>query len=289
MRNVHRISLLVALLLATQSTALAWHDAGHMVVAQIAFDRLDAPVKSRVVQLASQVKFENGQYDPLTVACWMDDLRAVEAFEPLKDWHYINIRFVVSGPTGNAPAPPINAVTGLEWAIKKLSDPTSSERGRAYALAILMHLGGDIHQPLHASTRYTTKLPQGDAGGNFFPLNETLPLKNLHAYWDAAGGMFGQGPIARPLSEESTAQIAKHAETIAAANPPSSIANLKDLRPRTWANESHALARSVVYKGIAEQGTPDDAYMKKTQATSSKRIAAAGYRLAAVLNRALKQ
>jgi hypothetical protein len=289
MRYFRRISLLVALLLTFQSPAFAWHDAGHMVVAQIAFDRLDAPVKARVAQLVSQVKFENNQYDPLTAACWMDDLRTVDPFEPLKDWHYINIRFIVSGPTANAPAPPINAVSGIEWAIKKLSDPTSSDRGRAYALAILLHLGGDIHQPLHASTRYTSKLPQGDAGGNFFPLNENLPLKNLHAFWDAAGGMFGSAPIPRPLSDESKAQIAKYAATITAANPPSSIASLKDLRPRTWANESHTIARTMAYKGIQEKGTPDDAYTTKTQTTSSRRIAAAGYRLAAVLNKALKQ
>lgn len=48
----------------------------------------------------------------------------------------------------------------------------------------LSHFVGDVHQPLHAVTRYTKNYKKGDAGGNLFKLNFGY-IKNLHALWDA--------------------------------------------------------------------------------------------------------
>jgi len=41
---------------------------------------------------------------------------------------------------------------------------------RSYAMRLLVHYVGDLHQPLHAADRLNSRYPKGDAGGNFFPV-----------------------------------------------------------------------------------------------------------------------
>ena len=48
-----------------------------------------------------------------------------------------------------------------------------------------MHYVGDIHQPLHASTRVDSKYPTGDRGGNNFPVTPKDGINELHAVWDS--------------------------------------------------------------------------------------------------------
>lgn len=62
----------------------------------------------------------------------------------------------------------------------------NEEDAKSYALRLLIHYIGDIHQPLHASARVDKKYPKGDAGGNFFTVPAKENTKNLHAVWDSA-------------------------------------------------------------------------------------------------------
>jgi hypothetical protein len=59
---------------------------------------------------------------------------------------------------------------------RKQLDPTpnkgiSWDLSDSFHLRMLIHYIGDIHQPLHASSRYTKDYPDGDEGGNFFKLS----------------------------------------------------------------------------------------------------------------------
>jgi hypothetical protein len=262
MPKVLAISLLFMGLIIPATMALAWDDTGHMVVAQIAWENLDSLAQKRVNQLAQRVFLPERTYDFVTVACWMDDARDFPMFEPLREWHFINKRFIVSGPAQDAPPPPVNVQTILEWCMQKLGDGTSSENAKAYALAYLIHLIGDIHQPLHCATRYTERHPQGDAGGNFFPLRNA-PRAKLHSYWDAAGGLFNFVEVKRPLDGVGQQRIRQFARDIMAAHPSNSLQNVNDLQAGNWAEESHQLARSEVYRNIEENGKPDSAYVTK--------------------------
>ncbi|HEU4389064.1 MAG TPA: S1/P1 nuclease, partial [Blastocatellia bacterium] len=169
--RLQSIVLTLVLLLAINTSAGAWGDTGHMVVAQIAFNNLDGQRRARVTQLAQKVQLGNRTYDFVTLACWMDDTRDFPMFEPLKDWHFLDKRIIVSGPAQEQPPPTVNVQSILEWAIDKLDNPTITDSAKAFALAYLVHLAGDVHQPLHCATRYTTDHPNGDRGGNLFLLN----------------------------------------------------------------------------------------------------------------------
>lgn len=59
------------------------------------------------------------------------------------------------------------------------------ERGKSYALRLLIHYLGDVHQPLHCMSRVDKEYPAGDRGGNDFPLPNHYSANELHAVWDA--------------------------------------------------------------------------------------------------------
>lgn len=62
---------------------------------------------------------------------------------------------------------------------------TSEASAKSYALRLLIHYLGDIHQPLHCATRVDKAYPEGDRGGNLFPLPNHYATDDLHAVWDS--------------------------------------------------------------------------------------------------------
>jgi len=61
------------------------------------------------------------------------------------------------------------------------------EDARSFALRLVIHYAGDVHQPLHATALVDDKYPNGDAGGNFERLPDICGAHNLHAVWDSTG------------------------------------------------------------------------------------------------------
>jgi hypothetical protein len=74
------------------------------------------------------------------------------------------------------------------------SHVTNEEDAKSYALRLLIHYVGDIHQPLHATSRVDDKYPAGDRGGNNFPIPSKQTAKNLHAVWDGVVYLFTSSP-----------------------------------------------------------------------------------------------
>ena len=72
---------------------------------------------------------------------------------------------------------------------------------KSYDVAWLEHLVGDVHQPLHATSRFTKNHPNGDAGGNLVLLCAAPCRDELHAYWD---GLLGDGPMIEEIQFSET-------------------------------------------------------------------------------------
>ncbi|MBV9926513.1 MAG: S1/P1 nuclease [Acidobacteria bacterium] len=304
MRHICRVFITLALLLATQSSALAWHDTGHMIVAQVAYLRLSPAAKAKVDALyappapprrpnvylcAGYYMPETCEkiYDPITIAVWMDDFRGDSLNSMYDNWHYADYAFYDGVPDSGKVGPePENALARINWAINTLREGKGTPRREAEVTGFLYHLVGDIHQPLHATARVTAAHPEGDQGGNLFKIQ--VPgqprVSNLHTFWDAAGGAFGfEGPK-RPLDQAARARILSLAQEVMKENPAESMPEALDTDPHTWVMESYKLAREVVYKDITEGGEPSKAYTDAAQKLARKRLALAGYRLANVLN-----
>jgi hypothetical protein len=298
-----RVALIAGGWVACAPAAFAWHDTGHMVVAQIAFLRLSATAKARVDALlipppgrrpwihlcAGGYRAQTCEmtYDPITIAVWMDDFRGDSLNESYAPWHYINFRPLFDGiPAATNVAPePENVLARINWAINTLAQANNYGRREAEILGFLYHLVGDVHQPLHATTRYTAALPDGDAGGNEFRiLTADGRTSNLHSFWDGSAGVFGDDPYPRrPLDQAGRDRILALANAVMKEHPAETL-DWKDLDPHAWVVESNTLARQLAYAGIKEGEAPSAAYTDEARQLSKKRIATAGYRLAAVLN-----
>ncbi len=169
-----------------------------------------------------------------------------------------------------------NALTQVELLTATLASNASDDL-KSYDLVWLLHLVGDLHQPLHATARFTDGLDD-DRGGNDELVQPTSGSAiNLHAYWD---GLLGD----RATPDEAVAA----ANDLPQADP--SEAAVSD--PALWTIGSFAIAQNEVYTGLIGPGagpfnlTRD--YQDDALATARERAALAGARLAKLINAALR-
>ncbi|MDQ3812912.1 MAG: S1/P1 nuclease, partial [Armatimonadota bacterium] len=282
--------------------AWGWGPTGHMVVAKIAERELTPAAKTearrllRIRRLAipsipgipisgvtpDQIRPTASNSDFVSAACWPDDIKSnTRAFN---SWHFIDVPF--SPDSTPLPAEdPVNAKVIMAQCVSTLRSPTASDNLKATMLRFLIHLVGDVHQPLHCSARVTAAHPQGDRGGNDFKIN--TPEGQLHGYWDGGVQLF-RDPMRQQNPENrrkrrSKAAITRLANGIIAVFPRSSLPQRTDLNFDTWVNESSGLAQSVAYN-LTENSTPSNTYNGTAQHVVRQRAALGGYRLAALLN-----
>ena len=171
-----------------------------------------------------------------------------------------------------------NVLTGLVYARRVLVTNSDPEE-RAIALCWLLHLGGDIHQPLHAGALYSPGVfPDGDRGGNGIAVDTT----NLHAMWD--GALRGVS-LQRNLSELRDIQRSLREHEFA-------------FTPGTWLLESRELLHAAVYPDAVisairrsertgnqlDSIETSDSYRDGMRTMALQRIAEAGQRLLGTLN-----
>ncbi|MEY2521130.1 MAG: hypothetical protein QOF24_2889 [Verrucomicrobiota bacterium] len=291
-RNLIAIGV-VCLTLGTPSLSLGWGPGGHMMTAQIAFDRLNPRAKAQAKMLlaipinpaATSAKSK----DFVNAAYWADDLRSIPAFKSFEPLHFIGKPFSTDG----TPLPAIlvpNIVTALRDNVKILKTSTD-DNARAQALRLIIHFVGDIHQPLHCTDKVTSALPGGDHGGNLVTIkitdpNGNLRSINLHSYWDSGLESFPKGGAPPQYLPPPLSQISPAAALARNENPATDPAlKLNDpFNFSAWANESFSLAKSVAHNGVSNGLEPSAAYKSKGVQVARQRVAWGGYRLAALLN-----
>lgn len=283
--------VLTGAMVALTAVSFGWVDSGHMVVATIAYGRLTPAAKAQADELLKTGGTDRTN-DFVTAACWADDIRRDR--RETGHWHYIDIHFRQDGkPDTNKPDPE-NAVWALDKFEKILADKSAPASDRADALRFVLHFVGDVHQPLHATSRDSDAMPGGDAGGNRFTIQapdiyagDPRPPHNLHVIWDLGCGFLPSTRMSdRPLNAETRQEMQQLASQVEAAHPFSSLPQARNLDPMTWAKESFQEDVKFVYS-LPEGSKPTDTYMAEGQKICKLRLALAGYRLAEVLNKIL--
>lgn len=104
--------------------------------------------------------------------------------------HYIDYPFEVNGGRCNAEVfnSEVNILVGLRAHWQTIASRNADAWTRGVALRYLLHMMGDLHQPLHTVSRCTPQTPQGDEGGNGFGLltgSSAGDVRNLHSMWDS--------------------------------------------------------------------------------------------------------
>ena len=248
-------ALVASVFTATVSTAHAWGTEGHQVIALIAQSQLTAKARAEVDRLLAQ---EPGT-TLASVSSWADEHRNPST----APWHYVNF------PRGNCvydeqrECPDGRCVVGAIKEELAILESTAPDDKRLAALKYLVHFVGDVHQPLHAGYL-------DDKGGNTYQLQAFMRGSNLHAVWDTG--------LIKNLNEEPEA-MAGRVQKLTVGMP---VANLD---PVNAAEES---CNIVSLKGFYPERLGELPYIQRYTPVMERRLAAAGARLAGVLNAALK-
>jgi len=279
--------------LIMMNQALGWGPGGHMIVAQIAYERLNPRAKAEVDKLIAlriePTAITGKSLDFVNASHWPDDLRPEPAFADTLPLHFIDYPFSADATALPADLPAQqNILTALSKYVDILKS-SGDDRERAQALRFIIHFVGDIHQPLHCATRVSQGFPEGDRGGNEFPLkllgsNGKVQTVKLHSYWD---GGIGDFPKAGPNFAPPRLDQIGPAVTRVTAEYPDTDAGWKSggsFGFADWANESKELAQTVAYSGISPNDQPSEAYNEAALKVVHQRVAWGGYRLAALLN-----
>jgi hypothetical protein len=298
-------ALVTAALFTLPASAL-WDATGHRTVAAIAWEHMTPHARARAVDLlrhgpalanfaalrppqGSEAARDRALF--LNAATWADLVRSRDQAWHVyhhATWHYADFYWdVENGRPHDIPGTGPDSVNAAERIVAlraTLADANAADTSKAVALAWLLHLVGDIHQPLHCSSRVTPDetLPHGDQGGNTFRLDDN---RNLHGHWDR----ILDEAIAPDTGEDSIAYADRIADRIertdrrAALSAPAASTDVLG-----WAQEGRHLAQTVVYSGVTRGSAPSAAYDAEALKVSEGRIALAGYRLAALLNEALE-
>jgi len=288
-----------------------WHDEGHKLTGYIAWQRMTPTTREAVIRIlrAAPEDSDISAFYPV-YGIEPEDLRKMEYFVLMPTWadmvrerslpvrnqkyHHSNWHYddtfwseadgkvvVMSGfDEGGV------ALAQLAEAEKMMRDPKGKDSDKAVAIAWMLHLTGDIHQPLHNSARVTKTEPKGDQGGNLFFLTPegTPPAQrlNLHTYWD--GITSRSVPLEKGqclddyLAELGTKMMKKYPYEQFAGS-------LKLGDYKAWHNEGFALATTVVYTpDLKRFEMPSEKYQKNAFTTAERQIALAGYRIAETLN-----
>jgi len=284
----------------------AWDDFGHMTVAAVAWQHLTPAARTQ----ASELLRQNPDYSDwvheapsaeqqwlafLKASTWPDAIKheagyrndgerpsATDANQNVgyddhaehRYWHYVDIPFSPDA-TPLPPVPVPNAATRIADFRTVLSDPQAPASLKSYDLVWLLHLVGDIHQPLHAVSRFTHTLPEGDLGGNRVRLCAPPCREELHGFWDDA---VGHG-------------TARQAFVLAKTLPTPPLHRIADTRIEDWVNEGTGIARTIVYRPPVGDGPGPyrltRGYRDQARRVARERVALAGRRLAVLLNYAL--
>ncbi|MEO5860722.1 MAG: S1/P1 nuclease [Pyrinomonadaceae bacterium] len=304
--------LLIALFLTFLSlNSYSWDDVGHKITGYIAWQRMSPTARGNVIKLLrgapedSQLGAFYMNYGPRSneskaqdyfvfVPTWADVVRD-RAF-PVRyekyhksNWHYADtfwrqvdgkVEVVTTSEPGGL------GLVKLIEADKTMRDAAATPADKSIALAWFLHIGGDLHQPLHTSGRFTDLDPKGDQGGNLFLLTKEGTKRedqvNLHWFWDS---IVSRNVPFLPLENESD-YIRSIAESYMVRYPfDSSKGSLMLGDYNGWQKESFAYANSDVFRSDLKRfETPSDAYRRNAYAVAEQRLVMAGYRMGETLN-----
>lgn len=279
--------------------AAAWNAAGHRLSAAIAWQEMSPATQAEVAALLQQhvalpdweKQLRRGKPErPVTplalfaeASTWPDALRraarqstpAIDAAAAVNaDWHYVNWP-VDRGPAASRGGRLDREILRLT---KQLGEPRRPAAERAEALAWLIHLVGDAHQPLHVAT-----WPQADGGFDdgalgFMVHDATRPWlreSSLHLWWDDLPGP----PWLRGE------RLERRAAALRERYPGSAV---RVGRVNDWLRESFAAARHWVRPPATDTPWPVDAeYRARALDYCDRQLFAAGVRLARLLDTTL--
>ena len=230
-----------------------WGATGHRATGLIAEQYLTAKAKKRLSAVL-------GQESLAMVSTWMDEIRSDSTYDYAITWHYTTI------PDGKkyddvASKPDGLVVAMIEKFVADLKGKKLNRKQEVETLKMLVHLVGDIHQPLHVGR-------PGDRGGNDVKVKWFRAESNLHRVWDS------------DMIDDTRLSYTELALSFGKPDK-ATVKKWQSASVRDWAHESMTYRPQVYDTGNGSLGY---AYSYKHFAIAKQRMLQAGVRLAGVLN-----
>lgn len=262
MKQLLAVLLLSCLISLVPVRVNAWGPSGHRIVALIAARHLTPQARAGIQSLL-------GNTNLAAVANFADAVR--NSRPETSRWHFADVPVTAAAfdPVRDCKLIPNKgdcAVAAIERFRAVLADKTAPKARRAEALKFIVHLVGDIHQPLHCGD-------PSNLGGNTIIVKFFGRSTKLHQLWDS--GIIAQAGMSDQEFAEELEQSLSSGE----------LETLQGGTPVDWANESHALAVSNAYK-IPASKRLGKAYFDTNSPVVDDRLLRAGLRLARLLNEA---
>lgn len=254
-RSFTTLTLLTALLLTLQLPAFGWGQIGHRVIGQIAEWHLNKRAAKNIHQIL-------GPHSLAIVSTWMDEIRSDSTYDYTNTWHWVTIpngqQYDQSQQeaSGDAYAVVNQIIAGLK------SDTLSAQKEEEY-LKMLVHLVGDLHQPLHVGTGE-------DRGGNDVRVQWMGEPSNLHRVWDSDmidGKQLSYTELAQHLNRRATGRL---------------VQQWQSASTEQWLQEAIKLRPSVY--DLPEDQRIGYEYSYVNYPVVEKQLLLAGIRLAGILN-----
>jgi hypothetical protein len=243
----------VSTLAVGASPAYAWGRTGHRVIAAIADHNVSGLTRAHIRAILGSESLDEA-------STWPDEMRSdPDPFwqKTASPWHYVTL----AGHEYDMAPPEGDAITALRRFTAMLRDPATSLKDRQLALRFVVHLVGDLHQPLHAGSG-------ADKGGNEVKVTFDGRPTNLHAVWDSG------------LVDEEQLSFSEYAERLERRTTPEDVVAWWDSNPLDWVRES-ATIRDTIYPKDPKLGW---SYSYQMQPIVRRRLQQGGVRLAAYLD-----
>lgn len=251
----------VAVFIFSSFYCFAWGLTGHRVVAEIAQHHLSSRAERKIKKLLDNQKLAY-------YANWPDFVKSdtTGVWKETSAWHYVNVnpqKTIAAFKDSLSIQKTPNIYTQIRFLSEKIKDKNVSDADKKTALIFLVHLVGDMHQPLHVG-RYT------DLGGNKINVTYFGQKTNLHSLWDSKmveDRKYSYTEFANLLDVKSKDEV----KTIQSGT-------LED-----WLYDSQKIANSIYFH------TPNDSklsydYNYRFESTVERQLLYGGLRLAKVLN-----
>jgi len=239
------------------SQCWAWGKTAHRAVAEIAYQHLTPEAKFKIADILGD------NYLPL-YATWADDIRS-DKNDPLSEvHHYANM--ALDENYENSKQSTDDIFNLLNRMIDQLDNYHSTNKEKAVAIKFIIHLVGDIHQPMHLGL-------SDDLGGNLIPVKWFDKETNLHKLWDEDLIDF---------SRLSYTELARFAGTPSEFE----LNNMINKSVVQWINETHEQTK-LIYANL-DSKEYEYAYYSQFVPVVYLQIQRAGYRLANLLNLLLR-
>lgn len=253
--------VLLALVALAPLNSFAWGVEGHRAIGRIAEHHLSRKARKEVKNLL-------GSESLAMVSTWADEIRSEAQYRYTAPWHYVN------APTGLTYEQFSASITGMEnpnaykalhQMVQDLKNPAKSREEKIFALKFIVHIVGDIHQPMHAGHAE-------DLGGNNIKVKFRGKDSNLHSVWDS-GVIDALGLSYSEMAEEYD-YANKHQRKTWQQEPFTQ-----------WVFESYQLSDQL-YKEVEQTPELSYPYILSHRAIIKERVQQAGIRLAGILNEA---